>query len=679
LINLYFPGGKSVLRTLIICCALFISREGHSQQLCFPQLTPADDIVVDCGDAIPDFAPCSATTACCGSVEVETFESETGNVLSTCSATTAFGPGPDWAFWLPDVDPQNVEWRFENNGVFEEYADGTALLSGIIFNVANPALRMEANLWMKNRRNWSQWSALGRSYKDDLNLAGNQYQNWDYYELAEGFAWLNGLGQLAGSQLMLSHKPYTYYYGFQTGMAANCKNSNDGLSGWFDYTGYLNGQWVTGHGDVNIDQACTDGPDGCASTAFTRICRATNECPLSSYSSQTIYVQDTTPPVILSHQEEVTQDCFNPVIIEPVAQDNCSSVFITYQDEILEPGCVGSILRHFNVCDGCGNCVSVDQLVELTGGIPEFTDFPDDATFQCGEVPPSDTPMVAYTEGCDNTVLTMTETQVPGTCPGQYTLVRVYTLTDDCDNAVSRTWTLEVIDTLPPTLFNIPADLVLGCGDPIPSDQVFAIDLCTPNVVTSVTAETQQLTCGYLLIRTWWAFDDCGNSASATQTITVTDEQPPVFLFIPENVGFECAADGEIAPAVAADACSPVSLTFQDIPLLTAGCPGSFTRIYTATDGCGLTASASHDVLISDSEQPVFTSFPEDVTVACGDVPSAEDAAVSFSDNCSSVTAEWTETTEDGTCPVAYTVHRTLDHHRRLRQQRPAHVGDYRE
>ena len=628
------------------------------QEICFPTLTPAENITVSCGEPLPEFSSCEGSTECCAPLTVESIVSETGNVEQACVLSTAFGPGPDWAFWLPDIDSQNVSWRFEDNGQFEEYGDGTAHLWGIIYKVSDPSLRMEAHLWMQNGRNWEEWSALGRGYKDDFNLAGTNYIDWSYYELTEGFAWLNGLDELEGSQLMLTHKPANYYFGFQAGVGANNKNSNEGLSGWFDYTGWFNGEWVTGHGDVNVDRACTAGPEGCASTAFTQICRATNACSASAFASQTISSLDTEAPLIVSFEAEVTQDCFDPTIQYPEAIDNCSEVNITFTDEIITPGCGGSFIRHYTVADGCGNSVLLDQLVTLTGGEPEFTSFPPDVSVECNEIPSSGSPLVQFTPGCANTILTVEETIIEGSCAGNFVIERLYILTDDCGNEVTQLWTIEVQDNTAPVLFNIPADFSIFCGDPIPDALVFSIDNCDSEAGVGVSATTIQLECGYQFIRTWFAEDACGNTSSSSQTITVLDDQAPVFEFVPENATVECGTEVEITPAIAVDACSLVTLTTSDV-MLEEGCSGSFIRTYTATDGCGNSASVSHTIFFIDDSAPVFTSFPVDAQVSCSAIPSAEEAEISFEDNCGDVTSSFSETIIEGDCPGDRIIERT--------------------
>lgn len=626
---------KPLLSLVLLGVAVFYPGLMKSQEICFPTSSEDMEITVECGEEIPPFAGCSGSSTCCGAVSTESFESETGNVTESCELGTAFGPGPDWAFWLPDIDGNNVSWRFEESGSFEAYGDGTARIWGIIYKVSNPELRMEANLWLENGRTWEEWSALGRSYKDDLNLAGNEYLNWSYYELVEGFSWLQGIGELSNTQLMLTHKPGNYYFGFQAGGGANNRNANEGLSGWFDYTGYYQGEWVTGHGDVNVDRTCSTIPVGCGSTTFSRVCRVTNECQLSSFSTQNIHVLDTTPPSIVSFEAEVTEDCGNPVVLPPVAEDSCSEVIITYTDEVVVPGCGGEIIRTFLVSDACGNSLELIQTVSVTGNEPVFTSFPDDLTTECSQIPPADNPQVTFSPGCDNTVLSVEESIIPGECSGSYTVLRTYTLSDACGNAVSQVWTIDVSDTTPPQLFNVPEDLTIICGEPVDDALPFAIDNCTPFPSIGLSASTEPLDCGYLFVRTWFVTDDCGNMTSASQTITVLDDTPPQFDYFPEDITVSCGtvpAAESTAPA-ASDACSSFTLDMTEVSL-PGECPvvEIIQRTWTATDGCGNAVSATWTITVTDEQGPEILGVPEDQVLNCGE--EVTDAIVFATDDC---------------------------------------------
>ncbi|MBK6628884.1 MAG: hypothetical protein IPG35_15050 [Flavobacteriales bacterium] len=44
----------------------------------------------------------------------------------------------------------------------------------------------------------------------------------------------------------------------------------------------------------------------------------------------------------------------------------------------------------------------------------------------------------------------------------------------------------------------------------------------------------------FQLVRTWSASDDCGNTRSATQTVTVVDNEAPVLLGVPADLTLQC-------------------------------------------------------------------------------------------------------------------------------------------
>ena len=80
----------------------------------------------------------------------------------------------------------------------------------------------------------------------------------------------------------------------------------------------------------------------------------------------------------------------------------------------------------------------------------------------------------------------------------------------------------------------------------------------------------------YTLIRTWTAEDACGNTTAKTQTITVVDEEAPIFTQTPSDITVSCdqVPDGD-GQVVAMDLCNSPVLYSWDDEIVTGTCIGS--------------------------------------------------------------------------------------------------------
>ncbi|MFC4511279.1 hypothetical protein ACFO28_13245, partial [Flavobacterium buctense] len=139
-----------------------------------------------------------------------------------------------------------------------------------------------------------------------------------------------------------------------------------------------------------------------------------------------------------------------------------------------------------------------------------------------------------------------------------------------------------------------------------------------------------------VITRTWTVTDDCGNAASATQTIKIQDVTAPVIATLPTSSTINCPAIPEFAQATATDNCdTDVSLTFVDTTT-NGACAGSYsvTRTWTATDDCGNTSSASQTINVQDVTAPVIAALPAPSTINCPAVP--EFAQATATDECGS-------------------------------------------
>jgi hypothetical protein len=173
--------------------------------------------------------------------------------------------------------------------------------------------------------------------------------------------------------------------------------------------------------------------------------------------------------------------------------------------------------------DSCTATVFVVDNIE-----PVLSGVPADVTVECDSIPAAANPSAS--DNCDTIPdITFGEVRTDGDCPNSYTLTRTWTATDDTGNSTSQSQTITVVDTNAPTI-TCPADVTLECpadtsvaanGSATGSDTCGGVTITSSDVSVPGCGDTEVIT------RTWTATDDCGNSTTCDQTITVIDTTPP--------------------------------------------------------------------------------------------------------------------------------------------------------
>jgi hypothetical protein len=629
----------------------------------------------------------TAVDACSGPEAVTSFQSAAGTPLNRCNLTTALGLGADWSFWLEELhDLGYTSSDYFNfvapGGTLEEYADSTAHIFGTIANSANPNERFVVDMWLHNKRGWIDWSTaspLGRSYKNDLDLAcaDNNHTFWSYYELVDGFSTLTGQGDLAGDQLYLSHLPTNYYYGFQVGEVANNKNCNNGISGWFSFDGFMNNTFVHANGDINCDADCEPQEGACPNrTTAKNLYRAVDDCGRATVVTQTINVFDNIAPSFNNCPADVTIDCDQPVPAVATnisATDNCTSaVTITYLGEVPSGNACNRLLtRTWEAEDECGNrsqCVQVISIVDDEGPVLNGTPSAN-ITVPCDNIPAPAT--VTATDNCDTLVtVNYSQTTIAGNCAGNYTIRRTWSAADDCQNTTTFVQTIAVIDTVGPVFDAFPIYISSPCdvNPPAPT----ATDNCSGVTVTIFSDVLNSGGCIGVLTRTYRATDGCGNFTDAIQFITLEDNTRPNLNNVPNEDDVECSSISQgsngnyfgIAPVTATDNCDDDVQIFydEDIVLTNDSCDASFDiiRTWIALDDCDNADTATQVVHVVDTTDPYFIDFPENDTINCDETLPMYDMPTA-GDNCSAVTITYVGMdTINGNCPQSYTIIRTF-------------------
>ncbi|MCC6461685.1 MAG: choice-of-anchor D domain-containing protein, partial [Saprospiraceae bacterium] len=380
---------------------------------------------------------------------------------------------------------------------------------------------------------------------------------------------------------------------------------------------------------------------------ITRTYRATDQSNNSNTCSQVITVADFTKPTFSSVPANVTVQCNAiPAVGTATATDNCGgTVSVSYNGQsILAGSCPDSytITRQWIATDACGNTKTATQLITVRDTkAPTFTSSPANITVQCSSIPAPGS--ATATDNCDASVAITYNgfTRTNGACPDTYVLIRHWTAADNCGNTKKVTQKISVQDTQKPVFTSVPANSTIQCSDTPPSPgTALATDNCDLSVsVTYLGESTTGATCGgsYLLQRTWLAVDNCGNSTAATQTITVQDTQAPGFTSVPNAVTIECSdLTPPIGNATATDACGGyVQIVFQGQTMTPGSCPANrtITRSWRAVDECGNSTTASQTITIQDTQAPVFSNAPGNVTVPCGGTLPSLPAVLAI-DNC---------------------------------------------
>ena len=361
--------------------------------------------------------------------------------------------------------------------------------------------------------------------------------------------------------------------------------------------------------------------DGC-SRSQTRSWTARDACGNTATAARTVnWTADGTPPVFTGTYNDVTLTCNVSEWIGSLgtatATDGCGAVTITSSDGTVQSNdCNRSITRTFTARDGCGNTSTVSRTVRwiavltnptilsagvnITGTTPEFNlgCNPLDATIN------TTLGTASAANGCANVSINAVDAPLQSNgC--ERVRVRTFTATDDCGHLVTAArlvrWIVNQAGTQI-TPFSAPADL--GCN---PSEgainaalgTVTATDACVTVTITSSDSPTQNDGCSRSRTRTFTATGGCGNTATASRTVTWTsDITPPVITTGGTTTTLGCnpttgEINGALGTASATDGCGTPTLSAgSDGTVGSNGCIRTQTRTWTAID-CLLYTSPS--------------------------------------------------------------------------------------
>jgi hypothetical protein len=367
---------------------------------------------------------------------------------------------------------------------------------------------------------------------------------------------------------------------------------------------------------------------------------------ISAPVTQTVTVTDNTPPVIKAPADPAPYTCPSEVpagnpalatrgdvfdengnLLPPAPpSDNCGVPTVTVSDTTSGSGSASSpliITRTYTATDAAGNTASDTQTITVIDPTPPTMTAPDDVVINTG----------AGATSCGVTISNLDATLGPGSASdncGSATISRsgvpagnnfpvgetivTYIATDAGGNTASDTQKVTVVDTTAPTI-TAPADKTLYTGAGATSCSVTianldatlgtatANDNC-PGATATRTSSGNVFPLGETLV-TYTATDAHGNTATATQKVTVVDNTPPVVVppanitvQLPLNSSATSMAVSYPNPATATDNCAG-AITFSYSPASGSTFNvGTTTVTVTATDSHGNSGTATFTVTV---------------------------------------------------------------------------------
>ncbi|MHC5111461.1 MAG: HYR-like domain-containing protein [Planctomycetota bacterium] len=398
--------------------------------------------------------------------------------------------------------------------------------------------------------------------------------------------------------------------------------------------------------------------ESCGCTIDLRASVTAGECAHATFQDISIVVGDDDRPTLSEHPEDDTVECDAiPPAPFVTATDDCTASAVEFGESQSAGSCSGqsTIVRTWQSTDDCGNMAEHAQTLSVVDtSAPTLSGVPADSAVSCDAIPaPAE---VSSGDNCSESQVSLEEIATPGDCAGMLTITRTWTATDDCGNQTSDSQVLLVMDDTAPILAGVPADVTLECDSlPLPAT-VTASDNCSEAIVDfEEFSEAGGCSGEAMILRTWTATDDCGNSDSQTQIITLEDTTAPTLIGVPADTTVECDSIPDPPEVTAEDNCStPIVTLDEDFTAGEGAGKGTIRRTWTATDDCGNQNSQIQLITVIDSTAPVLIDVPEDITVECDDIPAA--AEVTATDNCAVPSVTLEETSEPGECEGRLTI-----------------------
>ncbi len=215
--------------------------------------------------------------------------------------------------------------------------------------------------------------------------------------------------------------------------------------------------------------------------------------------------------------------CGAVVNFSVTATDNCTSnPTLTVTPSSGSQFAVGTTTVTAIAKDGSGNMSTCSFNVVIKDNEKPTAACPVAKTFSCEEsTEPDHTGVPTTTDNCMVGQITYTEVITPGSCDGEFTITRDWTVKDIYANSTSCSQTIKFEDKKKPEI-TCPTDTTVTC-DTTAATLGFAkaTDNCDPAPVVTYSDKVLSGDCDWqcFIKRTWKATDECGNENTCDQEI----------------------------------------------------------------------------------------------------------------------------------------------------------------
>lgn len=304
----------------------------------------------------------------------------------------------------------------------------------------------------------------------------------------------------------------------------------------------------------------------------------------------------------------------------PTASGGCASLTVTSTANPGDNFPVGTTTVTYTADDGAGNTATCSFNITITDTQnPTFTGCPSNQTVSntvgsCGAIVTWTAP--TPNDNCPGVIVTSSHNSGDFFTIGNTTVS--YTAADAAGNTSTCSFAVNVTDNENPGISGCPAPISVSndpgaCGAVVSWTAPTETDNCPGVTMTSNYSPGATFPIGATTVN-YTATDANGNTSICSFIVTVTDNQNPAFAGCPapisqNNDPGSCSAIVNWTVPTASDNCLGVIISSSHSPGTTFPI-GTTTVTYTATDASGNTGTCSFDVVITDTENPLFIGCP---------------------------------------------------------------------